>query len=263
MVSPGLARRGKQAFARLHDRWLARPGPPDAGRILCYHNVEPRHAAAFSQQLEFLRARYHVLPLSEFLGALGEPTATLPRLAITFDDGYRDNYDVAFDLLRRAGLPAAFFVVSGVRAHTAAERAAAPEPAPGGWSPRLFMTWQELAEMSAHGMEIHLHSHQHQNTARLSREQLAADIRANRQAVVEHVRREPAAYAVPFGRPRDCHPELAAILKAEGIPYALLATHGWNDARVPPYRLHRDAVDPSDSVGYLGAVLRGCFDWLG
>jgi len=32
---------------------------------------------------------------------------------ITFDDGYRDNYDIAYTVLRRRGVPAVFFVTTG------------------------------------------------------------------------------------------------------------------------------------------------------
>jgi peptidoglycan/xylan/chitin deacetylase (PgdA/CDA1 family) len=36
------------------------------------------------------------------------------RVAITFDDGYRDNHDVALPALRAAGLEAAFFITTGL-----------------------------------------------------------------------------------------------------------------------------------------------------
>ncbi|MBI3666542.1 MAG: hypothetical protein HY236_10030, partial [Acidobacteria bacterium] len=94
-------------------------------------------------------------------------------------------------------------------------------------------------------------------------DQLATDVRINRQTVVSHLEVEPLAYAVPFGRPKDCHPALPSILRREGICYALLATHGWNDGSVSPYRLHRDPVHASHSVDYLRSILHGCFDWRG
>lgn len=257
--------KGKEAFARLHYRFFGgRSRPRPGGRLLLYHDVRPADASRFAAQLDFLRAEYRVLPLSEFLSALSSPEShERPALAITFDDGYRDNYEVAYPLLRRAGLSAAFFLVSSMPAETAADRDASPEPGAGGWSPRLFMTWEELQEMTRTGMEIGLHSHGHPNIAQLSTAELEADLDANLQSITRRLNVTPVAYAVPFGSSRHTHPDLGSILARRGVQHALLATHGWNDASVSPYRLHRDAIQPAYGPGYLRAILGGCFDWLG
>lgn len=66
---------------------------------------------AFEQQLKFLRNDCDVILPSEI--------PDLPRRGrgnyaiITFDDGYRDNYDIAFPLLKSAGLKAVFFIATG------------------------------------------------------------------------------------------------------------------------------------------------------
>jgi peptidoglycan/xylan/chitin deacetylase (PgdA/CDA1 family) len=254
----------KETLARLHYRSVGRFVNNRSGRVLCYHSVKAEDAWSFSAHLDFLAQQYEVLPLSQFLRRMVHlnNNSGRPVLAITFDDGYRDNYEIVFPLLRGAGLSAAFFVVSGIRSRTAAERDASPEPVAGGWSPRLFMTWEELREMAQADMEVHLHGHSHQNTASLSTDELTADVEANRNAVVSEVGATPLAYAIPFGRPKDCHPALPSILENSGVKYAMLATHGRNDSSVPAYALHRDAVDASCSVDYLRAVLHGCFDWL-
>ncbi len=257
--------KGKEAFARLHYRFFgSRSRPRPGGRLLLYHDVRPEDASRFAAQLDFLRAHYRVLPVSQFLSSLSSPEShDHPAVAITFDDGYRDNYEVAYPLLRRAGLSAAFFLVSSMPAETAAGRDAAPEPAPGGWSPRLFMTWEELREMTRAGMEIGLHSHVHPNIAQLSTAEFEADVDANLQTIAQRLNVTPVAYAVPFGGGRHTHPDLGTVLARREVRHALLATHGWNDAAVSPYRLHRDAVQPEYGRDYLRAILAGCFDWVG
>jgi peptidoglycan/xylan/chitin deacetylase (PgdA/CDA1 family) len=89
--------------------------------VLGWHNVTgtygfpSRPGAAqrgFVQQMKILARAATVMPLQEALTRLhaGE---RLPRraVALTFDDGYRDNLTIAAPVLQRLGLPATFFMV--------------------------------------------------------------------------------------------------------------------------------------------------------
>jgi peptidoglycan/xylan/chitin deacetylase (PgdA/CDA1 family) len=70
-------------------------------------------ARAFREQLDYLSARYRLVPLSFIGGLLAAGKSLPPRLAaITIDDGYRDAYDIAFPLLRERNAPATLFVVT-------------------------------------------------------------------------------------------------------------------------------------------------------
>jgi peptidoglycan/xylan/chitin deacetylase (PgdA/CDA1 family) len=65
--------------------------------------------------IDWLAARFSIRPLDEITARLqsGEPFEK-PVAAITFDDGYSDVYHHAYPLLRRKGIPAGFFVVTGL-----------------------------------------------------------------------------------------------------------------------------------------------------
>ncbi len=65
----------------------------------------------FYEQIEHLRRHYPVLTLDEALVALKRPGGLRrPAVLLTFDDGYRDNYSIAFPLLKSMGLQATFFL---------------------------------------------------------------------------------------------------------------------------------------------------------
>lgn len=67
--------------------------------------------SVFRRQLEFLRKNYSFVTLSEVVDAIRNRCPLPERAAlITFDDGYRNNYGVAFPLLRELGVPAAIFL---------------------------------------------------------------------------------------------------------------------------------------------------------
>jgi peptidoglycan/xylan/chitin deacetylase (PgdA/CDA1 family) len=67
-------------------------------------------AELFRQILEHVRDRYTVVSLPELHAARREKS---PLAAVTFDDGWRDNYDVAFPVLRELGIPATIFITTG------------------------------------------------------------------------------------------------------------------------------------------------------
>jgi peptidoglycan/xylan/chitin deacetylase (PgdA/CDA1 family) len=70
-------------------------------------------AATFRTQMEVLARGWRVLPLHEAVRALREGTLPRRALAITFDDGYADNHDVAMPILRGLGLHGTFFIATG------------------------------------------------------------------------------------------------------------------------------------------------------
>lgn len=90
--------------------------------VLIFHRVhrEPEllfpdepDASAFESRMCLVADLFNVLPLTEAIARLR--TSSLPprALAITFDDGYADNHDVALPILERLGLHATFFVSTG------------------------------------------------------------------------------------------------------------------------------------------------------
>lgn len=67
-------------------------------------------ADGFEAQVAFLKANCDVISLDEVQDALGRRGR---HVAITFDDGYLDNHDIAYPVLRHHGVPAAFFIATG------------------------------------------------------------------------------------------------------------------------------------------------------
>lgn len=107
-------------------RWLFNAFAPgsDRGRlsILIFHRIlavpDPLlpgelDAARFNEVCGWLRRWFNVLPLDEAVRGLAGHRLPARALAITFDDGYADNHDVALPILARHGLRATFFIATG------------------------------------------------------------------------------------------------------------------------------------------------------
>lgn len=91
--------------------------------ILAYHRILPSvnfnplntiiSSGAFIRQIDILARKFPIISLEEALSQhQSGQVKTKIQIVLTFDDGYRDNYEVVFPILSRKGLPATFFVVT-------------------------------------------------------------------------------------------------------------------------------------------------------
>ena len=70
-------------------------------------------SAEFEGQIRALSRFFTPLPLGEAVERLREGTLPAHAACVSFDDGYRDNVDVALPILRRHGVAATFFIATG------------------------------------------------------------------------------------------------------------------------------------------------------
>lgn len=102
ILSPGGARGRLSAF--IFHRVLPAPDPLQPS--------EP-HAEQFDAMLGWIGSQFNVLPPLEACERLYAKSLPPRAAIITFDDGYRDNHDIALPLLKKHGMTAVFFVATG------------------------------------------------------------------------------------------------------------------------------------------------------
>ena len=122
MAAQRLALKAAYYTGALHAYGAAKRGKIPGLAILMYHSIGgseilgPGIAVSeknFAGQLEYLARSFDIVPLDSAVATL-RSGAPIPNntIAITFDDGFRDNYETAFPLLKRYGAPAAMFVAT-------------------------------------------------------------------------------------------------------------------------------------------------------
>lgn len=89
--------------------------------------------SSFYEQMSFLKKHYHVVSLKDIINNAVDASNTRPKVVITFDDGYANNYNVAFPILKKLKLPATVFLVTDA---INSEKLF--------WYDRLFITLQKI-----------------------------------------------------------------------------------------------------------------------
>lgn len=305
-------------------------------RILAYHRVLPSaepsgfsfdldlvsaSSEAFRRQLAIVRRRFAPMRFDELADCLdrGRPVPSRAVL-ITFDDGYDDNYRIAFPLLREAGLSAMFFVSSGHIASgrpyaydwlvhmlctTPQSRLHAPElgidcPLPAGpdalaarrqlagqmldriktldaegqqalvdrlqreWNlPDAAghpdcrpMTWAQLREMHAAGMEIGSHGVDHRMLAKLSPQAMRDEVAGSKQAIESALGAPVTAMSYPVGG-RDAYNE-AVMAAAREAGYRIACSYLAGCERLQPdarYQMRRLPVERHVDADWFEGML--------
>ena len=170
--------------------------------ILCYHGVADRPATAadrwtvqpdeFERQMAWLAASDRVvLPLAEFAEAITSGLQPDKRaVVLTFDDGYRDFLTTALPVLERHGLHATLFASTGLLGRSPADSRKVLAP---------MLSWDELAEVAARGVEVGAHSHSHRELDVLRRPVAEEEIALSRELLEAALGRPVQSFAYPYG----------------------------------------------------------------
>ncbi|MDB5224836.1 MAG: hypothetical protein JWO43_458 [Candidatus Adlerbacteria bacterium] len=268
------------------------------GTVVLYHGVTSEkgtgifnyrgkhvHTAAFAKQVAWMHKHYTILPLQELLTHPDLGALPRPPLAITFDDGYRNNYTDAFPILRETHTPATFFITTGfidgtplpvdtieyaadtveevVRLGTHLKTLNAQEMR--GFlqqvvtdtgrnlqeilndSPYAPMTWSEMQEMERAGMTFAPHTVTHPILAHLDAQEQKKEIIDSYNTVKEHL--DPLAiFAYPNGSKKDYTDDTVSILKEAGFAASLTTQPGVMARHSNMFELPRYTLDGTNDL---------------
>ena len=250
-------RRIKQGLKRVQ-RWTARAAsvlwPPSlsVSRILTYHSVGQRDhemnvmPEAFRRQMAWLAEHVPVIPLEEAVeGRSG--------VAITFDDGYRDNLENAAPILREFGFPATLFMVAGRAGGTLKHDRESPDS--------RLLTWEELRQWAG-DLEVGAHTLTHCRLSRLDEAGQRAEIVESKARLEEELGCPVRAFAYPFGSALDYNQTSVRLVREAGYAYAVSNRFGPNRAGADRWTLRRIWIDATDNEASFQDKVIGRLDIL-
>ncbi len=192
----------------------------------------------FDRQMALLHRHCEVLPIEEIITGSNVPRSTSPLVCVTFDDGYLDNYQNAVPILMRHGIPASFFVSTGM----IGTGRRFPHDIRRGNPYIPTMQWDHLREMREAGFTIGSHSVSHIDCA-TEREEIVRDELAQSLA---DLRRElslsDVLFAYPYGGRKNMTPQRLELVKQVGYCACLSAYGGVNIGKVDRYNVLRRGI---------------------
>ena len=83
-------------------------------RLISIWSWSVLRSRTFASRYRLLKRRFSPIRFRDLIDAFGTGRPLPPRpVILTFDDGYDDNYRIAFPIFRELGVPATFFVSTG------------------------------------------------------------------------------------------------------------------------------------------------------
>jgi peptidoglycan/xylan/chitin deacetylase (PgdA/CDA1 family) len=234
--------------------------PRAEARIIYYHRIDAEaHRScvtprAFREQMQHLRAEgYHTIALPDLATAIGLGLPPAPRtVVVTFDDGFADNYAVAYPVLAALGIPATIFVTVdavGGRLTVLRDR---PEGLPA-------LTWAQLREMTAGPVSIGSHTLSHPNLTALPPDAVRRELVRSREVIAEETGQTTELFCYPRGRR---NPAVRTAVHDAGYRAACGTDAGGVTASSDLLALPRTFIARDDTVADFARKLDGAFDYL-
>ncbi|MGK0289615.1 MAG: peptidoglycan/xylan/chitin deacetylase (PgdA/CDA1 family) [bacterium] len=205
------------------------------------HNQMFVNKISFEQQMRYLKEnKYNVITLDQLYDFLNF-NADIPEksVVITFDDGFRSVYDIAFPILKKYSFPSTFFVYSDLIEKE-----------------KVSLSWDQLREMNQNGMDIQCHTKSHRDLRYKSRnnrhlkefrrenfvsyfQSIIEEFTVSGRKIFEELNKECTYLAYPYGGTNQL---VIAMARKFGYKAAFTVKRGGNAFFAHNYRIRRDMV---------------------
>jgi peptidoglycan/xylan/chitin deacetylase (PgdA/CDA1 family) len=210
--------------------------------VLLYHKIDDPPADArlrgpytppgrFAKQMAFLKGQgIHFYTTSELAGYFRD-NGSFPSngLAVTFDDGWKDNYEKAFPILRRYAIKATIFLVSSCVGEVSSKAVADGENA------REHLSREDILEMSEHGIEFGSHTVNHRLLHKLPLHEVKFEVEESKQQIESLVGKPCQTFSYPAGFFSE---DIQQVVEQAGYKVAFSTIYGPANS-LDPFALNR------------------------
>jgi len=219
----------------------------NAAVVVAFHRIQDTAGsdgltigvAMFERYCRFFMRHFRVVSLRDLVHRLERGLGFNRDLAITFDDGYRDNFDNAVPVLEKLSLPATFFVVT---------QWIGTDVVP--WWDREqdvrhpWMTWDQVRSLHRKGFDVGAHTRTHADLGKVSEVKATEEILGARLDLQARLAAPVELFAYPYGGRNHLADANRDLVKAAGFRCCCSCFGGINSTGTDPFHLGRVPISP-------------------
>ena len=225
--------------------------------ILMYHIISIPEAKAeiryacppilFEKHMRYLARNFNIISMGKVLDhMMNQKPFKKKTVAVTIDDGFMDNYENAYPILKRYQIPATIFLTAGCIGKTnqwMVER---------GFPERNMLNWDQIKDMSDNGISFGAHTMTHPRLSELSRDEAYKEVFESKKIIENKLKKSVVAFAYPYGLFSE---ESIDVIKDANFKIALSTRSGFNRYDTSRFLMRRIEIYGTDPIWKLSQKL--------
>ena len=215
--------------------------------VLLYHRIVNKQSVIgkhkvyvqekdFEKQMLYLKNNgYQTIT---FFDLQQQPSMDLyKKVIITFDDGYKDNYELMFPILKKYGFKAVIYLVTKINYNS--------------WGvaegePRIdMMSPEQVKEMSDYGIEMGGHTQLHKDLLKCTTQERIQEIKGSKEDVENLINKKAISFAYPFG---GINNDIKKATQEAGYTYAVSTNTGPKEFGSDFFQIRRIEITPKTTL---------------
>jgi methionyl-tRNA formyltransferase/peptidoglycan/xylan/chitin deacetylase (PgdA/CDA1 family) len=228
--------------------------------ILLYHRVSDEfrdHVTIgierFDQHMAYVAKHFTTVSLKEIVEGKIPRNTNKPVIAVSFDDGYLDNYENAAPILLKHQVPCTFFIST--------EMIRTNQPFAHDMRALGFgldnMNWAQVRQMRDWGLHFGSHTRNHVNLAEIDDQLALEELQGSLNDIRKELDQEQVFIAFPYGRKKHITAARVDMMKKLGYAACFSAYGGLNGSDIDLFNIRRIGVNWAFDLTTLHARLRG------
>lgn len=218
------------------------------GKNTIYYEVEK-----FEEQLKYLKEhKFKTITFKDLKKLTKKDIKENKYIILTFDDGYEDNYELLFPLLKKYNMKAVIYMVSHLKNNSW-------DVEESGEKKFQLMNEQQILEMYNSGLiEFGGHTMHHVKLDTLSYEEQKKEILGNKIYLEKLLEEKLVSFAYPFGRFNE---DSKAIVEELGYSYGIATNSGPFYIEEDSFQVRRIGIFPDINMNKFRRRVKGNYNY--